>query len=361
MLYIRNYIKTRIIFGILMLIVTVFAFANAGDFLFKNEKFTYDGHLFFNATNPAMQGEKYVLNQQLSNIKMGSELQLTDRNKMKGLLIYNTSPTPVAPQFYFEQFYDELKIEPSNIFLAFGKKWLTFGNYKSDLIYKPLTKALGQTNEVTAIIGYDSLYYANASFFKPYSRISTSSLPLYYNLNTGVHNQTIDVGVSYLYSLAESQLFQYNKGFGGFLSYSLKARVPGFATYFNLKYKKISTYLTYVTAINPFALEDMSYNNRRAIPKALSLQNSYDVNIKKFSFKIIGFYDYTFQALALGIPEQRLGLGLSATPVPYLGIQFQYSRDYSYGNSAVASGINHFVNGRNTKMNNLALQTILNF
>ncbi|HEL8629160.1 TPA: siderophore legiobactin import outer membrane protein LbtU, partial [Legionella pneumophila] len=268
-----------------MLNVTGLAFADAGDSLFKNEKLTYDGHLFFNAANSAIQGEKYLLNQQLSNIKMGSELQVTDWNKMKGLLIYNTLPTPVAPQFYFEQFYDELQIEPSNIFLAFGKKWLTFGNYKSDLIYKPLTKALGQTNEVTAIIGYDSLYYANASFFKPYSRINTSSLPLYYNLNTGVHNQSMDAGVSYLYSLAESQLFQYNKGFGGLLSQSLKTRVPGFATYFNLKYKKTSTYLTYVTAITPFALEDMSYNNRRASPKALSIQNSYDANIKKFSFK----------------------------------------------------------------------------
>ncbi|MFO3150648.1 siderophore legiobactin import outer membrane protein LbtU, partial [Legionella pneumophila serogroup 1] len=177
MLYIRNYIRTRIILGILMLNVTGLAFADAGDSLFKNEKLTYDGHLFFNAANSAIQGEKYLLNQQLSNIKMGSELQVTDWNKMKGLLIYNTLPTPVAPQFYFEQFYDELQIESSNIFFAFGKKWLTFGNYKSDLIYKPLTKALGQTNEVAAIIGYDSLYYANASFFKPYSRISTSSLP----------------------------------------------------------------------------------------------------------------------------------------------------------------------------------------
>lgn len=121
MLYIRNYIRTIIILGILMLNVTGLAFADAGDSLFKNEKLTYDGHLFFNAANSAIQGEKYLLNQQLSNIKMGSELQVTDWNKMKGLLIYNTLPTPVAPQFYFEQFYDELQIEPSNIFLAFGK------------------------------------------------------------------------------------------------------------------------------------------------------------------------------------------------------------------------------------------------
>lgn len=73
-----------------MLNVTGLAFADAGDSLFKNEKLTYDGHLFFNAANSAIQGEKYLLNQQLSNIKMGSELQVTDWNKMKGLLIYNT-------------------------------------------------------------------------------------------------------------------------------------------------------------------------------------------------------------------------------------------------------------------------------
>ncbi len=41
MLYIRNYIRTIIILGILMLNVTGLAFADAGDSLFKNEKLTY--------------------------------------------------------------------------------------------------------------------------------------------------------------------------------------------------------------------------------------------------------------------------------------------------------------------------------
>lgn len=360
MLYIKTYIKTGIFSGILVFFGNVFAFASTGNTLFKSQNFTYDGHIFFNATNSAIQGEKYLLNQQLSNIKLGTELQVTDWNKMKGLLIFNTLPTPVAPQLYLEQLYDEFKMPPSNAFFTIGRKWLTFGNYKNDLIYKPLTKALGQTNEATAVIGYDSLYYANASFFEPYSRTKTSSLPLYYNLNAGLHNKIADLGVSYLYSLADSQLFQYNKGFGGFLSHPLKTRVPGFATYFNLRHKRISTYLTYVTAVKPFAIEDMSYNSKRALPKAFSVQSGYDINVK-LPFKIIGFYDYSFQALALGLPEQRLGIGLSMNPSPYLSIQLQYAKDYGYGNNAIASGLNHFVSGRNIKMNNFALQAILNF
>ncbi|WP_420911421.1 LbtU family siderophore porin [Legionella norrlandica] len=343
------------------MISNILVFANTGNTLFKSEKFTYDGHIFFNATNSAIQGEKYLLNQQLSNIKLGSELHVTDWNKIKGLLIFNTLPTPVAPQLYLEQFYDEFQIPSSNAFFSIGKKWLTFGSYKSDLIYKPLTKALGQTNEVTAVFGYDSSFYTNASFFEPYSRVKSSSLPLYYNLNTGLHNETVDVGASYLYSLADSQLFQYNKGFGGFLSHSLKTRVPGFATYLNVKHKKTSTYLTYVSAVSPFAIEDLSYNNKRALPKAFSVQSSYDINTKKIPIKITGFYDYSFQALALGLPEQRIGVGLSANPSPYLSIQFQYSKDYGYGNNAIATGLNHFVSGRNIKTNNFALQAVLNF
>ena len=53
----------------------------------KTKRFSYEGHLFFNATNSAVRGEKYLLNQQLSNVKLGSELLLNDWSKMKGLLI----------------------------------------------------------------------------------------------------------------------------------------------------------------------------------------------------------------------------------------------------------------------------------
>ncbi len=345
----------------LSVILSMITYANPISDLYKNKKLTYEGHIFFNATNSATQGERYLLNQQLSNIKLGSELKLTDWNTLKALIIYNTLPTPINPSLYFEQLYDKFIIESSHLFIDVGRKWLPFGTYKNDLIYKPLTKALGQTNEVTTVIGYDSTFYTNVSLFEPYSRIKNSSLPLYYNLNMGVHDKRYDIGASYLRSFADAQLFQYNKGFGGFLSRSLKSDVPGFATYINLQHKKWTAYITFVEALRTFAIEDLSYNKRGARPKAFSIQTGYDLYFKNTPVKVTGFYDYSFQSLALRLPKRRAGIGFSVNPVSYLSLQFQYFKDYGYPVHTFATGLNRFVRGNPLKVNNFALQAIVNF
>ncbi|QLZ69353.1 MULTISPECIES: LbtU family siderophore porin [Legionella] len=343
-----------------ILLIPFHVFAKPAVLEWRPKRFSYEGHVFFNATNSAVQGEKYLLNQQLSNVKLGSELQINDWNKTKGLLIYNTLPTPINPQFYFDQLYHELKIPNSHWYLEGGRKWVAFGNYKSDLIYKPLTKALGQTNELTAVMGYDADYYMNVSIFSPYSRISYSSLP-YYNLNVGIHKRTYDIGGSYLYSLADSQLFQYNKGFGGFLERTIHSKVPGFAAYVHLNYKKAGASLTYVTAVHPFQLSELSYNRKGAKPQAFSLQSSYELMIKKTPVKLIGFYEYSYDALALRIPKKRLGVGLAAYPKRYLTAQFQYFKDYEYSSHDEASGLTKTIVGSSAKVNTFALQLIVNF
>ncbi|WP_454780971.1 LbtU family siderophore porin [Legionella sp. WA2022007384] len=342
------------------LLVSFNIFAKSALFEWHPKRFTYEGHVYFNATNSAVQGGRYLLNQQLSNVKLGSELQMNDWSKVKGLLIYNTLPTPINPQLYIDQLYNEFKNPNSHWYLEGGKKWITFGNYKNDLIYKPLTKALGQTNELAAVMGYDAEYYINVSLFSPYSPIRSSNLP-YYNLNVGTHNRNYDVGGSYLFSLAESQLLQYNKGFGGFLGRAMPSKVPGFAAYINLNYKKMGGYLTYVTALNRFQSTELSYNTKGAKPQAFSIQSGYDVTIKKMPMKLIGFYDYSYEALALRIPKQRIGVGLSAYPKSYLTAQFQYFKDYEYSSKDQASGLNKMILGTSAKVNTFALQLILNF
>ncbi|ETO94289.1 LbtU family siderophore porin [Legionella oakridgensis] len=323
--------------------------------------FTYDGHLFFNATNSAVQGEKYLLNQQLSNIKLNSELQMTAEHKLKGLFIYNTVPTPIAPKYYFDQLYEEFNPELSNWTVQAGKNWLAFGRYKNDLIYKPLTKALGQTNESVVFLGYDATYYVNLSFFHPYSRIRSSPLPLYYNLDLGIHHTYFDVGASYLYSIADSQIFQYNKGFGGFSARPIHSHIPGAAAYINMKYQKFSAYLTYVTAINSFAVNELSYNKKGASPGAFSLQGVYTIHIKNIPLKLIGFYDHSYQALPLKLPSRRIGIGLSSDINRYCTVQFQYAKDYGYANTMSSSGLNHPVVGNSSKAMVFALQVIVHF
>lgn len=330
------------------------------------ETVTLKGHMYFNVTHSGVQGEQYLLNQQLSNIKLIADWRFVPWGKLHGLMIYNSWPTPLYPRVYLDEAYLELK-EPSltKWYAVGGRQWIPFGVYKNDLIYKPATKALSQTNEYAALVGWDDHYYANVSLFPPRTKIKSSSLPLYYNLNMGIHetqeDHAYDLGLSYLYSIAESDLFQYNRGFGGFLFQQIESHVPGIAAYSNIKYKRFSTYLSYVSALTAFKKNELSYQGSSAIPTAMSLQSGYEFSVKTIPFKVIGFYDRTFQALALQLPEQRIGMGLNMYPHRYLDVQFQYSKDYSYGTGVTATGLNKQVNGSSTPSNTLALQLVLNF
>ncbi|MBX3709718.1 MAG: LbtU family siderophore porin [Gammaproteobacteria bacterium] len=326
------------------------------------KNFSYDGHIFFNATKSGVQGERYLLNEQLSNIKLTTDWQLTSWLKWHGLLIYNTLPTPITPSLYFEQAY--FNLTPSqwpNRFISLGKKWLPFGSYKNDLIYKPFTKALGQTNAMAIELGYDNFYYTNVTLYHPHTIMYSSSLPAYYNLNAGLHDQFYDIGVSYLYSIADSQLFQYNKGFGGFLGQSIKSHVPGSAIYANFKYRQFNTYLTYISAMHPFYAEEISYQNKGARPAAFSIQSGYEFTVRNLPLKIIGFYDDSYEALALKLPKKRTGVGLNIYPNKCLDIQFQFFKDYNYASNIIAKGLNKSILGNSNVTNTFALQLVLNF
>lgn len=83
--------------------------------------------------------------------------------------------------------------------------------------------------------------------------------------------------------------------------------------------------------------------------------------IKKTPVKLIGFYEYSYEALALRIPKKRLGVGLAAYPKRYLTAQFQYFKDYEYSSNDEASGLTKTIVGSSAKVNTFALQLILNF
>lgn len=337
------------------------SFASPTSELLKNSQFTNEGHIFYNGAYTGSPGEKYLLNQDLSNIKLSSQLQFNEWSKIYGLLIFSNSPTPITPTLYFEQLYGEFKMPQTNWYMRLGKVWVPFGNYKNDLIYKPFTKAYGQTNEYAIVVGYDNFYYANLSLYAPHTRIQSSIVPIHYNVNFGIHNNSYDAGISLINSIADSQLFQYNKGFGGFLSQTIHSHVPGFASYLNYNYKQFNTNFTFVSALRGFDPNELSYQNKPAIPKMLSVQSGYQFYIKHIPMKLIGFYDHSFEGLSFKLPEQRVGVGFNIYPIKLLDVSLQCYRDYGYGSNVTATGLDKTINGNGKVADTLALQLVLNF
>lgn len=324
------------------------------------DKLTASGYLYLNATESAAQGEKYLLNKQLSSIQLNLDWKPTNTAIVHSVFIYNPWPTPIASRFYFEQLYTEFKITPfwyTNV----GRKWMPFGNYRNDLIYKPLTKALGQTNEDAIQLGFNDKYYASLAIYKPHTTIDSQQIPISYTMNLGVKEDYYDFGVSYINSIADTQLFRYNKGFGGFLNTKIDSEVPGFAGYLNWKYKKTNANLTYVSAITAFKADDLSYEQQGARPAAVSLQSGYEFTIINVPAKIIGFYDRSLEALALKLPEQRAGVGFNLFPYKYIDLQLEVYKDYAYAADKKASGLDEKVNGSGNISNTVALQVLFHF
>lgn len=325
----------------------------------------FRGDIFFNVTHSGVQGEEYLLNQQLSNIKLYTDVDLNAWTKIHSLLIYNSVPTPIYPALYFDEAFLQMKSPTQPFVMRIGKTWVNFGRYKNDLIYKPMTKALGQTNEYAVELGYDQQYYGLLSLFPAHRKVKDSSMPFYYSLNAGMHQKSeilrYDVGASYLYSLTESQLMQYNKGFGGYWNQPIYHHVPGGALYANVHYRPWHAYATYVTALRSFNTMDMSYQNKGAQPAAASLQVGYDFNFHHVPMEGLILYDASFQALALQLPKRRVGMGLNIYPNKSLDIQFEYFRDKSYPNDVIAYGANKSVTGSSSISNTFALQLVLHF
>lgn len=69
--------------------------------------------MYFNVTHSGVQGEKYLLNQQLSSVQLLADLRLTEKTKIHSLLVYNPDPTPINPRVYLDEVFLETKVELS--------------------------------------------------------------------------------------------------------------------------------------------------------------------------------------------------------------------------------------------------------
>jgi len=356
--------KNRRLLQIAAIILLIFLVSNVlAEPSLTSPFFSYNGVTYLNVTHSGLHGEKYLLNKQLSTVQISLDLRPVPWGKFHSLFIYNRTPTPVAPTLYFDEAYFEFSTTATST-LVVGKKWLGFSANKTDLIYKPLTKALGQTNE-TVVGGSFALdkVYSQLTFFQPHSKM-TSILPLQYSFNLGVKDDSSlvsDVGIGYISSIADSSLLQYNSGFGGFLNHRLQNQIGGIALYANLKYKPFSSYLSATSAERNFSKQDLSYQNHGAQPSALSIQSSYDFKVKHTPLKFIIFYEESFQALALLLPKRRAGTGLNIYVHKNVDFQFQIFKDYSYADNIQATGLTKKVTGSSTIRTTGAFQLVFRF
>ncbi|WP_162896426.1 LbtU family siderophore porin [Cysteiniphilum halobium] len=271
---------------------------------------------------------------EMPDTKFYVDLKLLNALTFHSLTKYISTPTPVTHTIDFTENYFTTKPLNAKYWVLFGKKWLDFSSFKSELYISPITKKLGHINQYTILAAADYDHMQLSGYiFAPKNTLNNHKY-LGYGLDVKYHQSHFLVGASFINSLSDQILLQYNFGTGGFISQtSIHKKVPAASIYSNFNYNGWYVYDAIISALTPFSTDDLSYNHAGARPLALSVEFGKHFNFFKQSMIAVGRLEYTKDMLYTLVPKYQATVALVDTITPYIQVQVQTSYAKAYGHS----------------------------
>jgi hypothetical protein len=249
----------------------------------------------------------------------------------------------------------------SPFYASIGQMYAPFGQYTSLMVTDSFAKTLGRVQTRALNVGYMAQNetgvqpYAAAYTFKGNADIDnddTNNKIDEFGLNAGLKYTKdqlhTDFSLSGISDLAESQGMQgtasaSDADFGGFAQTSsyedLDHRVPGIDAEAVVNYGPTTFITEYVTGTTDFDENDMSFDGHGAKPRALNTELAYAFHWMKPS-SVALTYNHSWEALAVGLPESRIGATYTVNMWRHTALSFEVLRDtgYSTGTTATAAG-----------------------
>lgn len=273
---------------------------------------------------------------------------------------YDSSPPDVGPRINNSSFDLNLgfvnigNLDKTPFYFTAGQLYVPFGRYSSSMISAPLTLNMARTKTRPFILGYksqeDSGLFAATYIYRSDTTLGKSGIG---GVNAGytfVTGQISgEVGASYISSVADAAGMQNtvaNPGtFGGFGSLlngnEAVRKTPAVDIYGNMAYERFNFAAEWVSTIEAFRVQDLSFNHRGAQPRGAqpqALQTEIDMTFRAFNRpSSIGVgYQWTKDALALNLPQQRfIGVfNISIWKDTVESIEYRHDLDYGANQSA---------------------------
>lgn len=243
-------------------------------------------------------------------------------------------------------------LDRTPFYFTAGQLFVPFGRYSSSMISSPLALTLARTKTRPFILGYKS-QTETGPYAAAYTYISDTTLGgstiggfnLGYTFGGGPISG--DIGAGYISTIADSSGMQVTGSapfttFGGFGSITngneFVGKVPAVDVHSSISFSRYSLTAEWVTVTTPFSPQDLSFNGLGARPEALQLEAG--VTFKAFGkpASFSGSYQWTRDALALNLPEQRISgvFNISIWKDTIESLEYRHDMDY---------GTNHFANG----------------
>ena len=245
-----------------------------------------------------------------------------------------------------------------------GQFYVPYGTYSSLMVSSPFTKVLGRTKARSIALGFQQQqvngFIGSVFIFRGDSHAASVSKINNGGVNVGYKFKGDylkgKVGASVIGNLADSGGMQIGTGFQ--TAEQIVHRVPGYNVRGVLSVGSHVDFIAeYIGASTRFNPNDMSYNGHGAKPSALDFEAAFSMDLfdSKPSSVAVG-YTQSSQALAMGLPLNRVSLVLNTSWWRNTLQSLEIRRDREYAASSFASGGGNVVAaGQGGKVNKAAV------
>ena len=252
-------------------------------------------------------------------------------------------------------------LERTPFYLTAGQIYVPFGRYSSSMVSAPMTLSVGRTKARTVILGFrqypqEGLFAAAYGFKSDTTNQNRATGGL--NIGYQIRSSRVrgEVGMSLLRGINDAGGMQLTglsggqfAGFGATTANEAVDKIPAIDLNGNINFDAISLTGEWLTTTQAFRLQDLSFNGRGAQPQALNIEAAY--TFKAFDNKPASValgYGQTKDALALGLPKQRIAAVFNISLWQDTVESLEYRHDIDYTTSDSASGINATANTNGT-------------
>lgn len=241
-------------------------------------------------------------------------------------------------------------LDVSDFYLTIGQVFVPFGQYSSSLITNSFAKTLGRTKQRAGQVGYyhaqgqhsiNAAVYAfsgdtdtGGSFLKSNDDVNGVGGNLGYHYDGNGYD--VSLGASIINNLAESDGMQRVFGMSS-LYQRLEHQVPAIDLRAIVKVQNHKVIAEYVGATRSFdRYDDLAHNNHGARPEAFHAEYVYDFDMLNHPASVALGYDHSWDALAIGLPEDRVSAVFSVSPWrnTVFSVEYRYDEDYDKGDVA---------------------------
>jgi len=230
--------------------------------------------------------------------------------------------------------------EKSAMSYFFGKMYVPFGSFESNMISDPFTLLLGETNETAVLIGFNKNLYANGYVFNGDidkqseidngdNNINNFGVNLGYSLESDKY--IINVGVDYINNLADSDTLQE------FTTPGIDNYIGGLGVHANFKFGIFTVIAEYVGAMDDFLAGELvgidkddnpAPSDKKRAPSAYNLELGFDIGQR---ITLAFAYQGSSDAVDIGLYESRgmVGAAIDVAHKTHLSFELAFDDDYA--------------------------------